>query len=68
VGNTNGLDPKEVLVVGGTVADIRFERNIGAMACWVRFGYGDKEECEKLGPELAVENLEEVQTLVSGMG
>ncbi|KAF8533211.1 HAD-like domain-containing protein [Trichophaea hybrida] len=54
------LNPEDVLVVGDTEADLLYARNIGAAACWVRYGYGVKEECEKLNPELIVESLEEL--------
>lgn len=66
VRHADRLDPKNVLIIGDTAADIQFARNIGAIACWAKYGYGHKEECEKLGPELVVDSLEEVQRLVCG--
>ncbi|KAF8247318.1 pyrophosphatase ppaX [Wilcoxina mikolae CBS 423.85] len=60
-GLENGkLNPKDVLVVGDTEADLLYAKNIGAAACWVRFGYGENEECEKLGPDFIVDSLEEL--------
>ena len=40
-----------VLVIGDTVADIQFARNIGGRSCWCRYGYGDRGACEGLGPD-----------------
>lgn len=34
-----------VVMVGDTATDIRFARNIGAHACWARYGYGNADEC-----------------------
>ncbi|KAL2825716.1 HAD-like domain-containing protein [Aspergillus cavernicola] len=53
-------DGEGVVVVGDTVADIEFARNIGARSCWCRFGYGDRVQCEGLGPDLVVDGLGEV--------
>jgi phosphoglycolate phosphatase len=58
------LNPQDVLVVGDTEADLQYAKNIGAVACWARFGYGEKEECENLGPDLVVDSLEELALLI----
>jgi len=64
IGRTSELGLNKVLVVGDTAADIQFAKNIGAVACWARYGYGKKEECERLGPDFVVDSLEEVQRLI----
>ncbi|KAF6828107.1 pyrophosphatase ppax [Colletotrichum plurivorum] len=56
----------KVLVVGDTVADIQFARNIGADACWARYGYGDRAKCEELGPNFTVEELFDVIGIIQG--
>lgn len=56
--------PEEVLVVGDPVADVMFAKNIGAMACWARYGHGDKSEPEKLSPKFVINSLEDVEVLV----
>lgn len=61
------LSPASVLEVGDTIPDIQFAKNIGGKSCWCRFGYGDKEECEKLQPDYIVDSLLEVIPLVSGL-
>lgn len=60
----NKLDPKDVMVVGDTVADIQFAKNIGAVSCWVRYGYGDREGCEALAPDMAVDSLQELEQVI----
>lgn len=60
------VQPSQVLVVGDTVADIQFARNIGAQVCWCRYGYGDREACEELKPDFVVDSLEKVVGLLKG--
>ncbi|KAF7116911.1 hypothetical protein CNMCM5793_005541 [Aspergillus hiratsukae] len=54
------VEPGRVLMVGDTMADLKYARNIGARVCWCRFGQGDKEECELLKADYAVDSLAEV--------
>jgi phosphoglycolate phosphatase len=58
------IESGRVLVVGDTVADLQFARNIGGMACWCRYGYGDQEACQDLGPDFVVDSLGEVVGIV----
>ena len=60
------LQASQVLVVGDTVADIQFARNIGGRVCWCRYGYGDQEACETLKPDFEVDSLGEVAEIVRG--
>ncbi|KAE8388727.1 HAD-like domain-containing protein [Aspergillus alliaceus] len=55
---------KGVLVIGDTVADIKFARNIGGRVCWCRYGYGDRGACEALAPDFVVDSLGEVVGIV----
>ncbi|RGP76804.1 phosphoglycolate phosphatase [Fusarium longipes] len=60
------LDMSKVLVVGDTEADLKFASNIGgAKSIWCRFGYGDKEKCENLGPGFKIDELSEVEKIVN---
>lgn len=58
------VDPKSVLVIGDTVADLQFAKNIGSKVCWCRYGYGDREACQNAGPDFIVDGLEEVVGIV----
>lgn len=58
------VEPGSVLVVGDTVADVQFAKNIGSKVCWCRYGYGDREACENAGPDFVVDSLEEVVGIV----
>jgi phosphoglycolate phosphatase len=53
----------EAVVIGDTAADIKFARNIGAHACWARYGYGDTEECAALLPEMTIMAIEDADCL-----
>lgn len=57
----------EVLMVGDTVTDVLFARNIGARVCWCRFGQGDAEECEREKPEFEIERLADVIGVVDAL-
>jgi phosphoglycolate phosphatase len=54
----------EVLMVGDTITDILFARNIGSLVCWCRFGQGNVEECEKLKPDFTIDALSEFLNLI----
>ncbi|KAF2664393.1 HAD-like protein [Microthyrium microscopicum] len=58
------VEPKDVLVVGDTVADLKFAGNIGCRACWCRYGYGDKKECQDLKPAFTVDSLVEIKAII----
>ena len=53
-----------VLGEGDTVADIQFAKNIGGSSCWCRYGYGDREACQELGPQFVVDSLDEVVGII----
>ncbi|KAJ5369046.1 uncharacterized protein N7496_008806 [Penicillium cataractarum] len=58
------IESKSVLVIGDTVADLEFAKNIGSKGCWCRYGYGDREACRKAGPDFIVDGLGEVVGIV----
>ncbi|KAF9889437.1 Non-essential glycogen phosphorylase [Aspergillus nanangensis] len=60
------LRPEEVLMVGDTVTDILYARNVGMKVCWCRYGQGDAEECEALKPEFTIDDLEGVLEVAMG--
>ncbi|RAH46529.1 HAD family hydrolase [Aspergillus brunneoviolaceus CBS 621.78] len=61
-----GVDMRRVLMVGDTITDIRFARNLGCPVCWCRFGQGDQAECEAAGPEVVIDGLGEFVGKVLG--
>ncbi|KAK0719416.1 HAD-like domain-containing protein [Lasiosphaeris hirsuta] len=61
------LDPKDVMVVGDTAADIQFAKNIGAISCWAKYGHGDAERCQTLAPDVVVDGLQELEQLFSAL-
>ncbi|PYI23831.1 HAD-like protein [Aspergillus japonicus CBS 114.51] len=61
-----GVDMRRVLMVGDTITDLRFARNLGCPVCWCRFGQGDAAECEAAGPEVVIDGLEEFVGSVLG--
>jgi phosphoglycolate phosphatase len=58
------IDPSEILVVGDTITDLLFAQNIGADACWVRYGHGKAEECEALSPQYSINDLKELSNIL----
>ncbi|KAL2816511.1 HAD-like domain-containing protein [Aspergillus granulosus] len=60
------IERRDVVVVGDTVADIGFARNLGCRVCWCRYGYGERDECEGLRPDWVVDGLEEVVGILEG--
>lgn len=58
------IKPESVLVVGDTVADIQFARNVEGNICWCRYGYGDREACQELKPQFVVDSLDEVVGII----
>ncbi|KAL4914677.1 HAD-like domain-containing protein [Aspergillus aurantiobrunneus] len=57
----------DVLVVGDTVSDIKFAQNIGAKVCWCQFGDGDKQACEQLAPDFAIDELAHVLNVIEAL-
>lgn len=60
----NEINSHEILVIGDTPADLLFAKNIGADGCWVTYGYGVPEECERIVPTYTVNHLSEIKGIV----
>ncbi|KAL3476516.1 HAD-like domain-containing protein [Aspergillus californicus] len=54
----------DILMVGDTVTDITFARNIGARMCWFKRGNGNKKDCEAMRPDVTVERLTRILDVV----
>ncbi len=54
------IKPEEILMIGDTPSDLGYARNIGAKACWARYGYGDHALCMAHTPDYIVDSLEEI--------
>jgi len=52
--------PEQIVVVGDTHADLGLARNIGAHACWAAYGYGDREQCQRMSPDMVLEGFGEL--------
>ena len=60
-----GVIPSDqTIVIGDTVADIQFARNIGARSCWVSYGYGEPSQCRALAPDSIVGSLTELGAIL----
>jgi len=57
------IQPEEILVIGDTVADLLFAKNIGAHGCWATYGYGAEEECQNFKSTYRIKTLQEVQVI-----
>jgi phosphoglycolate phosphatase len=44
----------DFLMVGDTIADIRFAKTIGVRSCWASYGYGDPLACRQLAPDYEI--------------
>lgn len=58
------ISPREILVVGDTVADILFAQNIGSDACWAEYGYGNAKSCLALKPSHTIKNLTAILSIL----
>lgn len=57
------FEPEEhsgVYVIGDTLADLEFARNIGAQSIWASYGYGDREKCSAHAPDHTLEAFGEL--------
>ncbi|KAJ5871262.1 uncharacterized protein N7529_003615 [Penicillium soppii] len=58
------VEAGKVLVIGDTVADLQFARNIQSKVCWCRYGYGDREACEALEADYVVDSLRDIAGII----
>jgi len=59
------IRPTEIIVVGDTSADLSFAKNIGADACWAKYGYGAYDECSNLNSTYSIDGLDEIKSIIS---
>lgn len=59
-----GVDAKGTMIVGDTELDINCGKNAGAVTCGVSYGYRTKESLKENSPDLLIDNLEELQTIL----
>ncbi len=45
----SSLTPAYCVMVGDTVTDLQFAKNIGAASCFAAYGYGNHADCETVG-------------------
>ncbi len=58
------VDPKQILMVGDTPADLLFAQNIGASSCWAEYGYGDAKTCRALNPTYTIKHLTDILAIL----
>lgn len=58
------INPREILMVGDTPADILFAQNIGADSCWAEYGYGDAKSCRALKPTYTIKHLTDILAIL----
>lgn len=58
------LDPRETLFIGDMEHDIETARHGGVHSCAVLTGYNDSSQLRRSGPDLIVEHLGELQSLL----
>lgn len=56
----DGFAPERCIMIGDTATDLRFARAIGAEAFWAEYGFGDREECRALHPDIALTRFDDV--------
>lgn len=58
------INPKQILMVGDTPADLLFAQNIGADSCWAEYGYGNKKACLALHPIYTIKQLADILAIL----
>lgn len=58
------INPKQILMVGDTSADLLFAQNIGTDSCWAEYGYGDEKECLALRPTYTIKQLTDILAIL----
>lgn len=58
------FDDRDVLVIGDTEVDLRFAKNAGVACCWAAYGYGRREDCLRLNPDITIESLSELRLVL----
>lgn len=58
------INPKQILMIGDTPADLLFAENIGADSCWAEYGYGDEKACLALKPTYTIKQLANILAIL----
>jgi phosphoglycolate phosphatase len=60
----SSFEDRDVLVIGDTEVDLRFAKNAGVASCWAAYGYGQREDCLGLKPDITIESLSELRSVL----
>ncbi|QDH16608.1 HAD family hydrolase [Swingsia samuiensis] len=55
----------EFLMVGDTAADLKFAKNVNIASCWVSYGHGWREECEKLSADFRIDHFKDILKIIA---
>jgi phosphoglycolate phosphatase len=58
------INPKQILMVGDTPADLFFAQNIGADSCWAEYGYGDEKACLAIHPTYTIKQFADILAIL----
>lgn len=58
------FEDRDVLMIGDTEVDLRFAKNAGVACCWAAYGYGQREDCLGLKPDLTIDSLSELRSVL----
>lgn len=54
----------EILMIGDTLADLLFAKNIGSDSCWATYGYGVHNECQSATPTYQANSLLDITSII----
>jgi phosphoglycolate phosphatase len=60
----NNINPKQILMVGDTPADLLFAQNIGTDSCWAEYGYGDEKACLAIHPTYIIKQFDDILAIL----
>ena len=58
------IDKERMIVVGDTVPDILFAKNINVQMCWISHGFGVNEECLSHKPDYITNSIDELKNVL----
>jgi len=62
-----GVDPKNGLMVGDSVSDVKAARAAGFQVVCMRYGYNRGNDISKANPDAVIDSLEQLDTLFTGL-
>ncbi|MEW6194183.1 MAG: HAD family hydrolase [Bacteroidota bacterium] len=60
-----GIEMNNTLMVGDSELDIECGKNAGAFTCAVSYGYRNKEELKKSSPDFLIDNISDLEFIIS---